>query len=372
MSRIENELVEQDVANTLIEPIGQQQAEGVPPGGGDLLADLSTDRTDWRVEQDESYFADPLDLLDSAIDDQERDRLRLGDAEFERQFERQRSGQPEPDAVDKFIREQAARRNAAGPQAYQSPQPGKAATPEPTPGEVQQSMAVLDRAAQEYGVSQNRGVFASELAGLYNSTAHEAGMNAEALEKPFERAFVSSFDTYVTNRNNLSELPPIPDAAARNFTYDFVEGLGLDARSIPNLDHRTIANAVRFANLSIFATYEQSGGVTDVRRVNDPEICEGYVNAILRAMDRPPVSRGEAVAIADVYAKYVLSNVERVQRRQAETQQVGQAKGSGRRGRQRIPSGLSAGIRGEQAPRFTSNADIFSPGVVAAATTQRL
>lgn len=308
-------------------------------------------------DQRNSLFEDSIGLLNEAVREQSG---RYGDDAVETEDQEQ-----QPAQAERQIRADYRVQETHAEQEPQQP------LPEPTAGDVQKALSAFDATAQEYGLTQDRGAFTSELASLFNMTAHEAGLHVEALEKPLERAFISSFDVYVGNRNNLAALPPIADTAAKSFAYDFLEGLGQDPRAISNLDHQTLASAVLAANLSIFQTYEQSGGMTDVKRLNDPRISEGYVNAILGAIGGKPVSREKAVAIADRYTAYVLRNVQRVQQRQASMQQNAPAR-AGRRGATRIPRGMGPGIRGERAPRFTSNTDIFTPGVVAAATTQRL
>jgi hypothetical protein len=365
MPRVEDIENQDNIASTLVEPIQQHEIESVPPGGGGLLADLSTDRTDWQSEQEveESEYSKPADeLIDDYIKEQSRDRFELGDEGFERE-EQEHPAPPEPG--DRQIA-----RDSRGPEVEEQQGPQQPLV-EPTAQQIEEAAVVLDRAAEEYGISKDRGVFSSELSELFNLTTHEAGLNAEALEKPLERVFVSSFDDYVANRSDLSKIPPLSDRVAWAWTYSFLDGLGRDPRSIPNLDYRTTANTFRFANMSIFATFEQMGGTTDVRRINNPEVSEGTVNAILQAIGGRPVSREVAVAMADTYARWVLRNVGRVTERRAAAAPERQASRSSA-GRGRIPRGMSAGIKGEKAPRFTSNADIFTPGVVAAATTQRI
>ncbi|MGA8872476.1 MAG: hypothetical protein WB460_15115 [Candidatus Acidiferrales bacterium] len=382
MSRIENELVEQDVANSLVEPIGQQQTEGVPPGGGDLLADLSTDRTDWRVEQeDESYFADPVDLLNSAIDDRERDRLRLGDEEFER-LERQQPARPEPD-VDKFIREEAAHRNAAGPQAYQAPQPGEAAAPEPSPQQIHEGLAGMDAFIEQHQlgdpVAGRQLVF--DLAECLPG-ADLSNYNSEALGKNQTRVAVSAFDTGEQigwDERAFGSLPGVSRAAAQEYTDDFLRMHNQDPRNWDGrVDPQILANTDYFGSLSIALAIKNNPGVTDPSRLTNTQNAETAYACLHQAFGVDPVPiwqqdpaafRAAALKLAYAKTRYMLSFMEK---REDVRAPLSEGRAAGRRGRQRIPSGLSAGIRGEQAPRFTSNADIFSPGVVAAATTQRL
>lgn len=342
MSRIENAVFEQEVASSLLSPAEQEQESAQP-------------------EQAESEYAAPGDeLLNEAIADQADDRFRDGDEGAERL----RSERPE---VERHAQPEERLRSERAPQENEQAQ--RAA--EPTPEQVQEGIQKLDAAVEQFGLNEPADAreFASDFCSAFGTDIYKAGVDVEQLGGVMAKTAVSALQVYDATGGDLSKMGAIPEQSAQAFAHDLLKGMGIDPRSM-NVDASLLARTTLGGMMNFLNTYASYGGkVTDLAKLNDPQAAEFYLQNFLKALGQGgPVSRETALKFADACARQLLRVMGKVS--QVNASQERQPRGRSRG--QRVPTQLREGIRGSRAPRFKTNEDIFDPGVVAAATTQRL
>lgn len=356
MPRIENELIESEIASSLLSP-AEQELEHAQP------------------EQRESEYAPPGDVaLDEEVDRMASERYRMdhGDAAWEERYGGE-EGKPETGA--KQVRPEAQQEREPGQERTQ-PQEQQAQAQPPTAEEVQEGIRLLDAAVQEHGLNDavSAKSFADEFCSAFGTDVYKAGVDVEKFGQVMAKTALSTVEIYKAVQGDLSQLPEIPADAARAFAHDILSSWGLDPRQM-NVDASLLARTVQGGLFNFLNTYQRFGGkVTDLAKLNDPEASEFYFASFMKALGQEgPVNRTAALRFADSIGKYILSFLGRygaAQDRTAPTQQT-QPRGRGQRV-QHVPKQFREGVKGSKAPQFRSNLDIFSPEAVAAATRQKL
>jgi hypothetical protein len=175
---------------------------------------------------------------------------------------------------------------------------------------------------------------------------------------------------YEQSSGDLSNLPDIPETSARAFTHDLLKGLGFDPRSV-QVNEQMLANTAFRGALNFFDTYTQHGGkVTDMSKLNAPEMAQMFLSSWLQAFGiNRQVGREESLKFADACGKYLLSFLGR---RGAAQDRMASAENQGRQSRgrsrgQRVPAQFREAVKGSKAPRFKTNSgpnDPFSNSVM--------
>jgi hypothetical protein len=337
VSRIEDSLVQEEIANSLLGPEAEQQAP----------------------EQEQSEFAVSGDsLLDEAIAEQSDDTLRYGDEGMEaRRGERLETEVQQP---------QERLRSERAPQEQEQPQ---ALTPE----QIQQGVEQLDNAVEQYGLNEPAAArtFADDFCGAFGSDIYKAGVDVGALGGVMSKTALSALQVYAATGGDLSKMGEIPAQNAQTFAHDFLKGMGVDPRSM-NVDASLLARTVAGGLVNFLRTYDSYGGrVTDLAKLNSPENAEFYMQNFMRALGvDAPVNRAAALKFADACAKQMLRVIGKVSQVNGQ-RSASQPRSRGQRG-QRIPAKFREGIKGSRVPAFRSNSDIFSGEALAAAMSQKL
>lgn len=352
-ARIENEIMESAVADSLVEPLpGQNVQENAEPE-----ADVS------------QYHVHGDDLLNEALAEQESNPFRPGaEAEFD---------------VDQFIADEAARRSghhtsARREQSEQEPREQLEAQEQvqpPTPAEIEQGVEMLGAVVEQHQLNDaaNAGAFASEFCTALGTSVHDAGVDVQALGGAMAKTALSAVNIFAATGGDLSRLGAIPEQSAKAFAHDVLASFGADPRSV-QVDAQLLADTALRGALNFLSTYQQHGGrVTDLAKLNDPQAAEMFVGNIFRALGAPVApTREMALKIADGYGKYLLSFVGKLGQIQQPKQAAQSRPASRKSGRARVAGGAKNLGRTEFAPRFKTNNDIFPASVVDAATVRNL
>jgi hypothetical protein len=343
--RIEDSLVQEEIANSLLGPEAEQQAP----------------------EQEQSEFAVAGDdLLNEAIEEQQFERLQFDEGDSA--VERWRSEHPEEEAR----REQPPERlrSERARQEQESEQPHA-----PTPEEVQASVEHLDNAVKELGLNEpaDARTFADDFTAAFGSDVYKAGVDVGALGGVMAKTALSVLEVFAATGGDLSKMGEIPPQNAQAFAHDFLKGMGVDPRSM-NVDASLLARTVAGGLMNFLNTFNNYGGkVTDLARLNSPENAEFYMQNFMKALGvDAPVNRAAALKFADACAKQMLRIIGRVSQVNGQRNEQRQPRSRGQRGGQRIPAKFREGIKGSRVPTFRSNSDIFSGEALAAAMSQKL
>jgi hypothetical protein len=264
-----------------------ESGEHQPSEGAEQLADLSTDRDDWRVEN-----------------------------------------QP----VDPLVAQEAAKRNAE--QREQPEQQVEQPAP-PTPEQIQEGIQHLDTFVRENGLNDPESArgFASEMCEAFGTDMFASGVNVEALGQTMAKTACSALRMFDELGGDLSKMPPIPAESAQAFAHDFMKAWGADSRATP-VNAQLLTQTVLSGALNFIGTYHRFGGkVTDMAQLNQPEAAEQFLGQFLHAfgIEAPP-DRAAALRFADAGGKYLLSFMNRLGQLQPREQpRTSSKRSSGRR-----------------------------------------
>lgn len=215
-----------ELGNTAIaeEPIAQRDAEKV--------ADLATDREDWRITADRI----------------EKD---LGD------------WKPE-------TREQASRES-------QSQQGARQAAPESlTPEQFSEGLKQRDALVQQWDLNSGTEKFSAELS---QSTGMEYA-KCQTLSENLSRWFVSARQDFLSADGDIEKLRPLSPMETREVTQRVGEVFGIDLQMSPAPHPELVANTVRYAICNLFDTLVRNPGITDVRQFNDKQMAVWFCEAL--------------------------------------------------------------------------------------------
>jgi hypothetical protein len=343
VARIEDAVMQDEIANSLLGPEAEQQAP----------------------EQEQSEFASHGDdLLSEAIAEQEENTFRYGDEGMEAR----RAERPETEVQQPRERLRSERAPQENEQREQEEQRA------PTPEEVQQGVELLDNTVKEYGLNEpaDARTFADDFTAAFGSDIYKAGVDVGALGGVMSKTALSALLVYDATGGDLSKMGEIPPQNAQAFAHDFLKGMGVDPRSM-NVDASLLARTTLGGMINFINTFNNYGGkVTDLAKLNDPQQAEFYMQNFMKALGvEGPVNRAAAIKFADACAKQMLRVMGKVSQVNGQRNEQRQPRSRGQRG-QRIPAKFREGIKGSRVPAFRSNSDIFSGEAVAAAMSQKL
>ncbi len=316
------------------------------------------------------YSAHGDELLSQEIAERAENVFRDGDAEVQSQRET-RGGSS--------TQEQENSKETTFRGREEALQPSQEQAVELTAEQVETGIAELEQAVEANGLNdpQTAKEFATDFCGAFGSDPYKAGVDVQTLGSTMAKATLSACTVYQQLGGDLANLPEMPAASARAFTHDILKGLGFDPREVP-VDERLLADTVMRSTLNFIDTYSKYGGkVTDMGKLNDPQMAEWLLGNWLKAfgVDRQ-VTRQEALRFADAGGKYILSFLGKLGQINQRAAQARQGQGSrtntGRGRGQRVPAKFREGIRGRKVQTFRSNADIFSPSIMEGIAMDRL
>lgn len=308
-----------------------------------------------EAEESPSEFrAHGDDLLNEAIREQENDVVRFGD---EAQEEREEQRLPEKESFDindavKLTPEEIAELRQQE-QAH-----------EPTEQEIHAGVEKLEADVKQLGLNDPSSAreFADEFCSAFGTSVYNSNTNVEALGNVMAKATLSAVQLYdAIARGQQNVMPEVPPAAAKEFTRDFLSAWGVDPRQITTPVNETqLANTVFYGLLNLFDTYQRNGGrVTDVSKLNHPEAAEQFLQNFIGSFGvTGKVDRQAAIKFADACAKQALGILGKL--RTAAAARAQEQQRPARRSGQRVPKQFREGIKGQAAPKFQTNADIFN------------
>ena len=229
--------------------------QGQPAGQQEALADLSTDREDWRPQ----------------------------------------NTQPDPFVVEEATRRIVREETRTAQPEQQSQQPE--AQPELTPQAIHEGIASLDSFVRENGLNDANSAreFATELVGAFGSDIYKSGIDVEKMGLVMSKATFSALNAYNACQGDLSRLAPVPEESARAFSSEFLRAWGIDPREVP-VNERQLADTVFRGAANFMATYQRYGGkVSSLDQLNTPEAAEWFFSNFLQAFGAPPMSKSTAL-----------------------------------------------------------------------------
>jgi hypothetical protein len=361
MPRIEDAIFQEEIASSLLSPSEQEQEQAQP-----------------EAEASE-YSADASDLLNQAIAEQGEDRFALGDEETERlHSERGEPTEAQPEWQTLSLEEKFARQEEARTQEQEQSQE-KARTAEITPQECKQTIEQTDARINELGLNDDAHTFAAECAPFLGGAALE---NAPLLASLTSRATIGARDALLNAYQSgavdpagdldFGKIAPVGPIAARESSRAFAEICGINWQMNPPANEMQLANTLHLGLANLLHTHVKMGGTTNPQELNEKQTCVWFAEALQKGLTgkENPISEEKAVQFVNYLTGRVLGIIQKIRAGEQTQQAQGSRSNSGRG--QRVPAKFRDGIKGAKAPRFQSNQDIFDPGVVAAATTQRL
>jgi hypothetical protein len=334
MSDIKNAVEQDKIADSLLGNEGEQQTQP-------------------EAEASE-YAASGTDLLDEAITEQAAERLQFDEGDSG--VERWQAEHPEEESQQEQVRQE----QSPGLEAEEQEQHV------PTPEEVQAGVEQLDNAVKEYGLNEpaDARTFADDFTGAFGSDVFKASVDIESLGGVMSKTAFSALNIYAATGGDLSKMPAIPEQNAQVFAHDFLKGMGLDPRSMPNVDASLLARTTLGGMMNFLRTYDSYGGrVTDLSKLNDPKQAEFYLQNFMQALGVPgSANRETAVKFADACAKQLLRVMGKVSEVNRQRQEAQANQRQPRARGQRIPASIRAGIKGTKPPtKFQTNSGPNEP-----------
>jgi hypothetical protein len=365
MPRIEDSVFQEEIASSLLSPAEQEQEQAQP-----------------EAEASEYSFA-ATDLLDEAIREQGEDRFSLGDEETERLHSERgepTEAQREQEQPTLSLEEKIARQEEARTQEQEQSQEN-ARTAELTPQEYKQTIEQTDARINELGLNDDAHTFAAECAPFLGGAALE---HAPLLASLTSRATIGARDALLSAYQSgavdpagdldFGKIAPVGPIAARESSRAFAEICGINWQMNPPANEMQLANTLHLGLANLLHAHVKMGGATNPQELNEKQTCVWFAEALQKGLTgkENPISEEKAVQFVNYLTGRVLGIIQKIRAGEQAQQAQGSRSNSGRGRGQRIPAQFREGIKGTRAPKFSSNQDIFDPGVVAAATTQRL
>lgn len=325
MPRIEDSLVQEEIANSLLGPEAEQQAP----------------------EQEQSEFAaSGADLLDEAISEQQAERLQFDEGDSA--VERWRTEHPEEEAQ----REQPPLRSERAPQEQESDQQAA----EPSPQQVQEVIQQLDTASEQFQLNEGSREFADKMAPLLGPEIYK---NEALLSNTVSRYTLAARDAVLATDGDLTKLPPLSRAMGHEAARAVALLFDMNPQENPIHDEMHVANTMRLAFANLINTYVQSGGKTDVTELNDKQMAVWVVQNLAKGLTGTdePVNPKWAIQFTNAIAERVLPLLPKIKQG---LEGAGQPRQTRARG-QRVPAAFREGMKGAKAPRFRTNSGPDDP-----------
>jgi hypothetical protein len=332
VARIEDAAIQDEIANSLLGDEPQQAPEA----------------------EDSQYAVSGADLLDEAITEKQSERLQFD--EGDKAVERWQAEHPE----EEVRQEQPLERLRSEREAEQQEQ-----QPAPTPEEIQAGVEQLGNDVKEYGLNEPADArqFADEFCGAFGTDVFKAGVDIESLGGVMSKTALSALQVYNATGGDLSQMGEIPVQSAQAFAHDFLEGMGLDPRSMPNVDASLLARTTLGGMMNFLRTYDSYGGrITDLSKLNDPKQAEFYLQNFMQALGVPgSANRDTAVKFADACAKQLLRVMGKVSEVNRQRQEAQANQRQPRARGQRTPAWAREGMKGSKPPKFRTNSGPGDP-----------
>jgi len=357
MARIEDELMQQEIADSLL---GEPQEVAEPSA------------------EEQGYFggADALDLLDSAVQDQKENRIVHGDpwneaverndgktdfASFKLQVEQpeQEERQPATEQGWESRRLSAEEARQLIEQQRAEQQPEQQAQPEPsTPEQIRRELQTWDSIIEKNQINDSTAnkEFTFSMMAIFGGDS--AQYDSEKLGSMLNKQTLTTAMFYDSTKGQLGEFPHVPPASAREYAYDFLRSCNQDPRMFEGTyDQQGLANLAFQVEWSCIDAIVKNPGVTDPRQLNTPQNCEWGYAAFLKTFGMDPDAikqanpqqfRESALKFGDAKMKHTLSVLRNVNAHSGPLQQP--ARSSGRVRAPRVPGGRVRGMKSNQDP----------------------
>lgn len=356
MSRIEDALVQEEIADSILDDsniiatysnasLGREVERPEPP---------QEQREDKPASSD--FGAHGEHLLDQEIRERADDVIRFGD-EAHKEREEQRPPEKESFDINEAVK--------LTPEEIAELQ--QQASPEPTSEVARAASSELSRFVQEHPELHpptETLSFAEKAGPALGGDASSFDIGKLGLVDG--KTLTSVYDIARQNGFQFVQLPPVPPAMANEFFHDFMPACKQDANLWEGkADKQLVASTVFVSDYSLLVAIAQNPQETDVRRLVSVENAERALANIYQAFGQdgealrradPSAFRQNALNLAYARAEHVRAYFVR----RSQTDQQSRQPATPRRTGQRVPKRFREGIKGQPAPKFQSNSDIFN------------
>src|SRR6266478_1855540 len=335
---------EADVADSLL---GDNIIAVLPQLGnsGASLEQLGSD-----AEEGESQFSDGLALIQQQIEEDNSGGvgmaaiLKHGDAWVERKIAER--GEQEPREQRQARSERLVYRGKdERPEVDQKAAQQEIA--EPSAEQVREAIQQLDAAGERFQLNEDSREFADKMAPLLGPEIYK---NEALLSNTVSRYTIAARDAVLATNGDLSKLPPLSPAMANEASRAVAMLFGMNPQENPVYDEMHVANTMRFAIANLINTHVQSGGETDVTKLNHRDMAVLVVQNLVKGLtgEDAPVNPQWAIQFVNSVAGRVLPLLPKIKQGLEGATQQPRAKGH--RG-QRIPAQFRDGIKGSRVPK---------------------
>ena len=221
--------------------------------------------------------------------------------------------------------------------------------------QIQEGFDKLNATVEQHGLN-DAGLakeFSDGFCQAFGLDAYNAGVDVEQMGNVMAKTALSAMQIYESSGGDPSKIGPIPAAAAKQFSYEFLKSWGVDPRTT-SVNEPLLASTVLGGVMNFIDTYTRSGGkVQSLEQLNSPEAAEYFLGNFLRAFGvEAQVDRGMALRFADAAGKYLLGFIGKVSQIQP---QAANSRGRAQAGR---TQGRTQNRR-QASSRMRSNQDIF-------------
>jgi len=239
---------------------------------------------------------------------------------------------------------------------------------EPSSEQVREAIQQLDEAGERFQLNEGSREFADKMAPLLGPEIYK---NEALLSNTVSRYTIAARDAVLATNGDLSKLPPLSPAMANEASRAVAMLFGMNPQESPVHDEMHVANTMRFAIANLINTHVQSGGETDVTKLNHRDMAVLVDQNLVKGLtgEDAPVNPQWAIQFVNNVAGRVLPLLPKI-RQGLEAGNQPRSRGAQRS--QRIPAQFRDGIKGSRVPKFKSNADIFSGDALEAALSQKL
>jgi len=344
----------QDISNAPI-----QDAIATSLLGPELEQDLPEE-----TPEDDSIFQDSVELLNAAVDEQSNDAVKYGDGLLARRYN------PAVNELENSEQEPREQDANAEPQEQTQSQAHPEQIADPSPQQVKEVLQTLDSFADRFQLNEDSRKFADDMAPLLGPEIYR---NEALLSNTVSRYTLSACNEVMRSNGDLSKFPPLSPPMIQEASRAVALLFDVNPQENPLHDPALTANAMRYGLANLIATHLRTGE-TDVTRLNDRDTAVWFLQNIVKGIwgVTEPVNPKFAVQFANKVASRVISMLPKINEGISASRSNRSSRGRSQTRAPRVAGGAKNIGRTEFAPRFKTNNDIFTPGVLDAAITRNL
>jgi hypothetical protein len=241
-------------------------------------------------------------------------------------------------------------------ETQQQPAEQEQSAAEPSAEQIQESFERLDATVEQHGLN-DAGLakeFSDNFCQAFGLDSYNAGVDVQQMGNVMAKTALSAMQIYESSGGDPSKVGPIPAAAAKQFSYEFLKSWGVDPRTT-SVNESLLASTVLSGVLNFVDSYMRAGGrVQSLEQLNSPEVAEYFLGNFLKAFGvETQVDRGMALKFADAAGNYLLKFMGKVGQIQP---QAANSRGRAQASRTQATRTQS---RRQASSRMRSNQDIF-------------